>query len=187
MLRKYGWILLSCLIALSLVLAACTTTTEEEEEEEEQPPTGGNWWDYHGEPEYGGTLTMRRPADFATVDPNLGYGGAFQYFLECLWMPDWLTDRADWDFKVAFNPWYCNQGNLAESWEMPDPYTLNIKLREGVHWQNKAPANGREFTADDVQAHFARTKVAPFHRARQAIIDGVEATGKYNVTMKFNV
>jgi len=40
-------------------------------------------------------------------------------------------------------------GSVAESWEVPDDHTLIFNIRKGVNWQNKAPVNGREFTADD--------------------------------------
>ncbi len=39
---------------------------------------------------------------------------------------------------------------LAESWEFKDPTTLVLHIRKGVKFQNLAPVNGREFTADDV-------------------------------------
>jgi peptide/nickel transport system substrate-binding protein len=41
-------------------------------------------------------------------------------------------------------------GGLAENWEMPDPDTIIYHIRQGVHWHDKAPTNGREMTADDV-------------------------------------
>jgi len=48
------------------------------------------------------------------------------------------------------------KGQLAESWEFPEPGTHVIHLRKGIHWQNLPPANGREFTADDVVFHYHR-------------------------------
>ena len=47
----------------------------------------------------------------------------------------------------SLDQWY---GLTAESWEQVDPLTINVKIREGIKWQNKAPMNGREMTADDV-------------------------------------
>jgi ABC-type transport system substrate-binding protein len=43
------------------------------------------------------------------------------------------------------------EGELAESWETPDTQTVVLKLRQGVKWQNKAPLNGRPFTAEDAK------------------------------------
>lgn len=42
------------------------------------------------------------------------------------------------------------RGDLAESWKWVDDRTLEMKLRQGVKFQNKPPVNGRELTADDV-------------------------------------
>jgi len=54
---------------------------------------------------------------------------------------------------VIFQPQVV-KGHLAESWEFTDPYTFKVHLR---HWnilQDIPPANGREFTAEDVVFHF---------------------------------
>jgi peptide/nickel transport system substrate-binding protein len=45
---------------------------------------------------------------------------------------------------------YTWEGELAESWKYIDNKTVEVKLRPGVKWQNKAPINGRDLTADDV-------------------------------------
>ena len=41
-------------------------------------------------------------------------------------------------------------GELAESWETPNPTTIIYHIRKGVKFFNKPPVNGREVTADDV-------------------------------------
>jgi ABC-type dipeptide transport system, periplasmic component len=38
---------------------------------------------------------------------------------------------------------------LAESFEMPDNKTIVYKIRKGLHFHDKPPANGRELTVDD--------------------------------------
>ncbi len=48
------------------------------------------------------------------------------------------------------------KGRLAESWEIPDPLTYLIKIRQGVHWHKKAPMNGRALTAKDIEFNFHR-------------------------------
>ena len=58
--------------------------------------------------------------------------------------------------KLIFCPTDYAKGELAESWEFTDPSTFVVHLRQGIHWQNIPPANGREFTADDVVFHFDR-------------------------------
>src|SRR3954454_19366372 len=42
------------------------------------------------------------------------------------------------------------ESELAESWKYLDPKTIEVKLRPGVKWHNKPPANGRDLTSDDV-------------------------------------
>ena len=39
---------------------------------------------------------------------------------------------------------------------MPDDTTYVFNIRKGVHWHNKAPMNGRELTAYDVEYNFHR-------------------------------
>ncbi len=52
-------------------------------------------------------------------------------------------------------------GWLAESWEILDLQSIVYHLREGIRFQNKPPANGREFDADDVVFNFNRFKEHP--------------------------
>ena len=49
------------------------------------------------------------------------------------------------------------RGVMADSLpEQPDNLTYIFKLRDGIKWQNKAPANGRDFTADDLSWNLQR-------------------------------
>ena len=68
-------------------------------------------------------------------------------------MVNWGTDRDVYDLTGAFSyfPESVLTGRLAESWETPDATTIIFKIREGVHWHNKAPMNGRELTAQDIE------------------------------------
>ena len=87
------------------------------------------------------------------------------------------------------------KGQLAEGWEFKDPCTHIIHLRKGVHWQNIPPANGREFTADDVVFHYNRlyglgggfTKPSPFRATDVRLKDliSVTAADRYTVVFKF--
>jgi peptide/nickel transport system substrate-binding protein len=47
-------------------------------------------------------------------------------------------------------------GQLAESWEFPDNETIIFHIRHGVHYQDKEPANGREYTAEDAAYNMNR-------------------------------
>jgi peptide/nickel transport system substrate-binding protein len=76
------------------------------------------------------------------------------------------------------------QPDLAASSETPAAGQVNIKLRQGVKWQNVAPLNGRAFTADDVKFTLeAYTASAEFNSAWLPI-DSVTAPDPQTVTIK---
>ena len=146
--RKLAWLILSCIMALSMVLASCGGDAGVAEEEEEEV-VYENWWDVFGEPEYGDTLTIRVTAIDTSPDPWESTQTTDVY--DRLFIFDWTLDRDIWSFKLwqAPSPTYWG-GGLVESWEWTDPQTLVCQIREGVHWQDKAPVNGRELTAEDI-------------------------------------
>ena len=171
--RKIILLLMSSLMALSLVLASCGEAEEEEEEEvvitpgeeeevippgeeeeEVTPPTGGNWWDYHGEPEYGGTFTWRINMDIASFDPWRSYDstGIRNMYSDGYFGLDWTTDRAIAPLKGGYFDVNDQENMIVESWEIPDEYmTFIIHVRPGINWQDKPPMNGRELTAYDLE------------------------------------
>jgi peptide/nickel transport system substrate-binding protein len=59
------------------------------------------------------------------------------------------VDRDEFGFLGNYTPLEYRTGLLAESWEQPDPTTVIIHLRQGVVWKG-GPAEGREFTSDDI-------------------------------------
>ena len=59
-------------------------------------------------------------------------------------------------FDTLYLPEEALTGQLAESWETPDPLTYVFKIRDGVFWHDKAPVNGRQLTAHDVEYTFHR-------------------------------
>jgi len=61
--KKIVWIVVSCLMVLSLVMASCGTTAEEEEEEEEAYASPE-------EPKYGGTITTTGYGYTDAFDPT---------------------------------------------------------------------------------------------------------------------
>ena len=176
MTKKIIWLLVSSLMAASLVLASCAAEEEEEEEvtiptveeeevitpeeEEVKPPTGGNWWDYHGEPEYGGTLIWRIMADIPNFDRWRARDsvGVTAPYIEGFFKPGWLPSREECPYAAGFTPFACREGLIAEGWEIVGNYdSYLVHLRKGVHWQNKPPVNGRELTAYDVEYGWHRT------------------------------
>ena len=91
------------------------------------------------------------------------------------------------------------RGALAESWEISsDNLTYTFNIRQGVHFHDKAPVNGREMTAKDVEysfhrmlgnkltgTEFSETEPSPHigtWKTRQ--VESVTATDKWTVVLK---
>ena len=219
--KKTIWILLSCLMVVALVLSSCQAATVEEEketetvtgqvtekeapkveEEEEEaevaekremvldPSTG----EMVTMPEYGGTIPLGWASEPASTDPWYGSDatGPFSYVFETLALADWAMDRRVNNMRAAY--WQSNMlvGNLAESWEEPDPTTIIFNIRQGVRWHNKPPVNGRELDAYDVELSFNRvmgfgdfTEKSPGASGFVTLpIESITATDKWTVVIK---
>ncbi len=109
-------------------------------------------------PEYGGTLTYALTVEPETPD-TADRGSAplaASGVVEKLGIGDWAVDRDVFNFRTTYIPAEILRGQLAESWEIPDPLTYIFHIRQGVHWHNKAPMNGRALTPKDVEYNFHR-------------------------------
>ncbi len=108
-------------------------------------------------PEYGGTLTFARKDTPEGPDVVVHWGAEFLSggVLEKLTTADWATPRDKYNFVFHNVPTH-TRGQLAESWSQPDPLTYIVKVRQGVHWHDKPPMNGRELTADDLVYNYHR-------------------------------
>ncbi|UCB42138.1 MAG: ABC transporter substrate-binding protein [Dehalococcoidales bacterium] len=122
--RKFLWLFLSCIMALTLVAWSCDGADGEQEEEEEEE-----------EPQYGGTLRVAMGSDTNTLDPA------------------YVTSSMDYAFGQATQEnliWRSHDGTLqprlATSWEPNEDATVwTFELREGVTFHH-----GKVFNADDV-------------------------------------
>jgi peptide/nickel transport system substrate-binding protein len=219
------WGLLTCLIVTSMVLASCNktttststptqtttttttkTTTTTTTTQTTTPTTTtatttaatGNWWDTLGTPQYGGTMTLRINTNPTSFDMDQGTMPTQLYdmYFEQLMSPDWTVNTATFPYLFSF---YSNDqaaGWLAKSWEFTSLGNLVIHLRQGIHWQNIAPANGRELVASDVVSHFDRllglgqgyTAPAAYlgTNSAWAPLTSVTAPDKYTVVMVWN-
>ncbi|MFC2056983.1 ABC transporter substrate-binding protein [Chloroflexota bacterium] len=161
--KKFVWVVVSGLMALSLVMASCAPAVveeeeevvveeeveeeeevivEEEEEEEEMAPTAEA-------PKYGGMLRIpleRNLTYFEALDGGHG-AGAFTFCVtnEELWGGDWArgpaggygTNETSWTGDL--NVWELKSGRIAESWELPtkvegETATMLWHIRQGIHW-----------------------------------------------------
>ena len=111
-------------------------------------------------PEYGGTLTFARGNDTAPGDTWFGAGEhqVVSGVVEKLGIGNWALDKDIYPFiGGAPAPVSALTGALAESWDIsPDGLTYTFHIRQGVHWHDKPPMNGRELTAQDVEFNFHR-------------------------------
>ena len=149
-------------------------------------------------PQYGGTITLNMWWTRGVNDPYFGYALSNLFgVVEKLGIGNWGIDRDECDFKSGPTPVSAMIGWLAESWDIsPDGLTYTFHIRQGVHWHNKAPMNGRELTADDVEYNFHRmlglgkfteAGPTPFGGAAALVsipLESITATDKWTVVMK---
>jgi peptide/nickel transport system substrate-binding protein len=210
--KKIVWLIISCLMVLSLVITSCgpketeeqTKVTEEggqvviteekaeeervvEEKEELLPPDV---------PKYGGVITSVTPGDPMGFDPGITNSvmcGTIYFTHDKLARGDWAkgpagTGETDWlDYLTC--DWDLLGPSLAESWETPDAETIIYHIRKGCHYWNKPPMNGREVTADDVVFSINRQWLSPtaFHTVSWGVASrptSVKALDKYTVEVK---
>ena len=222
--NKVIWLGLSLILVAAMLLASCaksttvstsaatsttsttktTSTTTLPETTTTLPTTiattttaSGNWWDKLGKPQYGGNLTIRTNRDITLFDPavNDSNNTVESAWMDRLFADDWTLNPTVFDYKMSFRPAPYVKGLLAESWQLTDPSTLVVNLRQGIHWQNILPTNGREFVASDIVAHFDRlfglgggfTQPTPYYTGSVLAnnLVSVAATGKYTVVFKW--
>lgn len=116
----------------------------------------------------GGVLRGVGPQVYDSVDPHRAFGDP----------TSWLLNQVQ--SKLV---WYKNpdtgeiEPDVAQSYEALDAATYVFRLRQGVKWHNKPPANGREFVADDVRWHIER-------QATQKLADGSESPMRHSAFYK---
>ena len=171
-----------------------TTQTTKQITTSSTPGTSGKWWDSLGVPQYGGELVLRCNTDINNFDTYVSTLNSIIYpaYMEPLVADDWTLAPSVFSYKFNFRPSQFQKGNLELGWEFTDATTYVVHLRQGIHWQNIAPASGREFIADDVVAHFQRQggygtyTLDPYSDATQnSDLISVTATDKYTVTFKW--
>jgi len=153
---------------------------------------GAAWWDKFGEPKYGGQLIIHRGGFEFSADPNMPFGADLTIYLESLFALNWALDRNKWSFPSAFIPEEYVGNLLAEGWEWTDAQTITVKIRKGIHWQDKPPVNGRELTAEDVKYSYDRmlgtgsgfSQPSPFWAGVLASIKEINVLDKYTVEFK---
>ena len=130
-------------------LTSTTTTTT--------PATTTSTTTASNKPQYGGTFTFDFPDATVTsyFNPDVSAVGGYTLSetYDKLVSSDWSkgpNGTGEWPFLVSYTPDRFRSGVLAESWETKSTTLLIFHIRQGVHFQSKAPANGKEMTSADV-------------------------------------
>ena len=152
-------------------------------------------------PEYGGTINLVAIEDPRTTDPYYSSGTPdifISFWTDQLGVGKWEADREGCSFIGFSVPLEYMRGLLAESWDVPDLKTYVFHIRQGVHFHNKPPANGRELTAYDVAYAYQRLfglgdapgiterSVIATGQADWQALESVEAIDKWTVVFKLN-
>jgi peptide/nickel transport system substrate-binding protein len=123
----------------------------------------------------GGTLTHSTFTTYTTMDPHLtasflnpGYDAIYSGLVRFD-----LVDRKTGEHKVV--------GDLAESWEQPDPTTVTFKLKQGILFHDGSP-----FDASVAKWNFERARDDPksTRRSQLQVIDSIDAPDKTTLRIK---
>ena len=100
-----------------------------------------------GQPRPGGTFTYAVTTSRAgEADPHVSTSIAWSLYM---WAGDQAVRRNRAGSEIT--------GQLVESWEIaPDGLAMTMNVRPNAKWQNKAPINGRDVTAEDIGWNFER-------------------------------
>ncbi len=143
-------------------------------------------------------MVVRYNQDIGYFDPyNSLMGFENDPWYEYLVSDDWTLNPSVFDYTASFRPSQYVKGWLAASWEISDPSTYTVHLRQGIHWQNIPPVNGRELTANDVKysydriaglgSGFTKPASAISSSAYWAPLKSVTAIDKYTVAFNWGV
>jgi ABC-type transport system substrate-binding protein len=187
--KKIVWLVVSCLMALSLILVSCGG----------DEGTGGTTTGSSDEPQYGGTITTRELSDPLCCD---SFGDKMMVGGLVLWWSNEQLLKFDWTRGPAGTGEFTNNavaspeaqlgGELVESVEKPSPEVWILHVRQGVHYQVTGSAasdlvGGREMTAEDVAKVYERNVHNPdgaiqVLQPRCAAAFTIEQTGPWEVT-----
>ncbi|MCC6177221.1 MAG: hypothetical protein IT305_18100 [Chloroflexi bacterium] len=123
----------------------------------------------------GGQLVQAIAWTYPTMDPHLssiqymvGYKGLYNGLVKFE-----LVDPKTWEHKVV--------GDLAESWEQPDPKTAIFKLKQGITFHDGSP-----FDAEVAAWNFlrARDHEKSQRKAQLSVLEAAEAVDKQTLRLR---
>ena len=134
-------------------------------------------------PKFGGTLVQRFTFDPGPLDPAIAAAGGTMTGVNLIYNR-LIGVYSGWDS----DPYARNDlvPELAESWEISaDGLTYTFHVQPGTKFQNVAPVNGRELTAQDVKYSFDRySETGSPHRSNFAHVTSIEAPDNATVVIK---
>ncbi len=132
------------------------------------------------EPKYGGTLNTTFSYGLPSVDPikNATADTLFFHGLHSSKLVEHSGVPGVTAFEEPVVP------DAAQKWEQPDPLTFVFTLNPKAVWQDRAPANGRAITADDVKFTFERYMAGGATKSRFEAVERVESVDKGTVRFK---
>ncbi|MCY4615959.1 MAG: ABC transporter substrate-binding protein, partial [Chloroflexi bacterium] len=164
--------------------ATATTETETLGELVQDPalPYPYNFPEPNKTPQSGGIMRVAATWNFQSLDPiDSAAGGTVT-------VPNMVYNRLI-GFKRGpgadvFQPEI--EPELAASWERsPDGLTFTFQIQDNVTWQNVAPLNGRQFTAEDARYALNRYATEGVHKSYYANVSDFEAVD--GLTLKVNM
>jgi len=195
MTKKILWLVVSGLMVLSLVMAACGQAATEELEEEEVVSADI--------PKYGGEINVLQTSDIRGFDEAFTQSASVHSMkltnseISC---GDWAkgpagTGQTDWNGMN--NRTDIKAGLLAESWTVTEPGHIIFKVRQGVHYglnedsEASRLMDGREYTAEDLVYNINRHLTGAKHYIPKAVpgfkeYSEVTATDEWTVEFKCN-
>ena len=209
--RKILWMGVSCLMAISLVLAACgpaatpptttppTTTPPTTTPPTTEPPQKEAVAPATDQPKYGGTFTLTgtSPTFWGAAISNRAPAQS-GYVLQKILNIDRTKGPAgsgQVDYSGGATSFDDVVGFLAESWKTPEVGVWVLDIRRGVHFALDPTSaasrlvNGREMTAEDVAYSIEYIRDTPsswINLAEPTFIKNttVERTGPWQITIK---
>ncbi len=205
MAKKIVWLVISCMMVLSLVIASCgnegtkETVTDNETVDSSGPLT--NVTKNTEKPQYGGKITILNTTGFDTWNPGATVGRAAAQdglMLEAILTADHAAGPAgsgETNFISNISDFKYVAGMLAESWETPEIGVWILNIRKGVHFTNHPDheasklVGGREMTAEDVAYSIewmrdTPTSVTAISEPGLISNTTVERTGEWQITVR---
>jgi peptide/nickel transport system substrate-binding protein len=148
-------------------------------------------------PRYGGEIVMTG-SNPRYIDGIYG----LNYWTPCKWTNEALNEghyyqgpggtgevQGNWNI-MGPPPANNGGGGIAESYEFPDPDSVIFHIRQGVHFHDKPPVNGREVNAYDVEFSLLRYWEAPesYHYSGvpwDRYMVSIEAIDEWTLEVKF--